>query len=198
MSSTGSVTVWIGRLKQGEEAALGRLHDRYWPLLVKLARKRLRGSPSRAADEEDVAQAAFWSFFRGLKAGRIPQLENRTDLLALLTHIIACKAVNQIEHEVGTQKRDAGRVQGDSVLGYLTSHTAPTPLEQSLLNDCYECYVSALPEKLRDFAELYLAGYTHKEIANKLGCVERTVDRKIALVLEKWQAKAAAGVAAGS
>jgi len=187
MASDGSVTVWIGQLKEGEEAALDRLHDRYWPALVGLARKRLRGVPGRAADEEDVAQQAFWSFYRGLRAGRVPQLENRGDLLALLTHIVACKAVNQIEHEMGVQKRAAGRLQGDSVLNHLAQDDSPTPLEQALLHDCYARYVTALPDKLRDFAELYLAGFTHKEIAARLGCVERTVERKIPLILEKWR-----------
>lgn len=192
MSSSGSVTLWLGQLKEGEEAALGKLHDRYWPALVHLARKRLRGVPSRAADEEDVAQSAFWSFYRGLQTGRVPRLENRGDLMGLLTHIIACKAVNQIEHEVGVQKRSTGRTQGDSVLNLLAADAEPTPLEHALLNDCYARYMSALPGKLRAVAELYLAGCTHMEIADQLGCVERTVKRKIALVLEKWQKIAAA------
>jgi hypothetical protein len=105
MLSRGSVSFWIEQLKAGEEAALAKLHKRYWPEVVRLARKRLRGVPCRACDDEDVAQAAFWSFYQGLRAGRVPQLTNREDLIALLTHLVACKAANQIRHEVGLQKR---------------------------------------------------------------------------------------------
>ena len=194
MSSVGSVSVWISQLQAGDETALGRLHARYWPALVALARKKLRGAPGRAADEEDVAQAALWSLYRGLKAGRLPRLATRDDLLALLSHIIACKAVNQIQHEVGTQKRSAGRTEGDAALQTLAAAAEPTPLEQALLNDCYTHFVGGLPEKLREVAELYLAGCTHKEIAAQLGCVERTVERKLALILKKWQDMAAASV----
>jgi DNA-directed RNA polymerase specialized sigma24 family protein len=147
---------------------------------------------SRAADEEDVAQSAFYSFYRGLQAGRLSRIENRVDLLALLCRITACKAVNQIEHEVGTQKRSAGRTQGDSALNLLAQDPEPTPLEHALLNDCYARYVNGLPEKLRAVAELYLAGCTHKEIGTELDCAERTVERKIALILDKWQQMAAA------
>jgi RNA polymerase sigma factor (sigma-70 family) len=191
MSSTGSVTVWLGQLKEGEDAALGKLHQRYWPALVALARKRLRGAPSRAADEEDVAQAALTSFWRRVKAGRVLRVENRGDLMALLSAIVACKAVNQIEHELGVQKRSAARTQGDSALEHLANAVEPTPLEQAVLNDCYACYMDGLPKKLRPIAELYLAGFTHREIAARLGCVERTVERKLGLILERWQQMAA-------
>jgi RNA polymerase sigma factor (sigma-70 family) len=199
MSSGGSVTAWIGQLQAGEEAALGKLHARYWPALVALARRRLQGVPGRAMDEEDVAQEAFWSFYRRLRAGREFRLASRHDLLALLTHIVACKAVNQIEHEVGVQKRGAGRVRDESVLDALAgcgsegrglervAGAARTPLEQALLNDCYEHFVSGLPDRLRDFAEFHLAGCTNREIAERMGCVERTVERKMALILKKWQ-----------
>jgi RNA polymerase sigma factor (sigma-70 family) len=190
MSSSGSVSVWIGRLKAGEEAVLALLHQRYGPLLVALARKRLEGAPRRAADEEDVAQEAFWSFYQSLKAGQVPRLANRQDLLALLTHIVACKAVNQVKHETAVQKRGAGRVMVGSGLGVLAEDPEPTPLEHALLNDCYRRYLDGLPEKLRPAAELYLAGCTHREIAERLGCVERTVERKLALVLTRWQALA--------
>jgi RNA polymerase sigma factor (sigma-70 family) len=187
MSSGGSVTAWIQQLKKGEAAALAKLHARYWCSLVAIARKRLEGTPQRASDEEDVAQEAFWSFYRSLKAGRVPRLDHRDDLLALLTHIIACRAANQIHHEVGVQKRDAGAVEGESVLEELSNAVEPTPLEQAVLNDCYQHYLGRLPENHRDFAELWLAGYTHKEIAERLGFVERTVERKIARILAQWR-----------
>lgn len=203
--SSGSVTTWIGQLQAGEEAALGKLHARYWTHLVGLARQQLQDVPSRFADEEDVAQEALWSFVRRVRAGREFRLASRHDLLALLTHIIACKAVNQIEHELGVQKRGGGRVHGGSALDALLSgidgdsrtpagHAEQTPLEQALLHDCYCHFVTGLPDQLRDFAELYLAGCTHKEIAAKLGCAKRTAERKVALVLRKWQEMAAASV----
>lgn len=202
MAPGGSVTEWIGQLHAGEEAALRKLHQRYWPALVALARQRLKGVPGRAADEEDVAQEAFWSFYRSFKAGRLPRLVNRHDLLALLTHIIACQAVNQIKHEIGRQKRGGGRVRGEEALEVLVSSgeqglsgaAGPTPLDQAIVHDLYCHYVSGLPDHLRDFAELYLAGCTHRETAERLACSLRSVERKIALILEKWRTMAAASV----
>jgi RNA polymerase sigma factor (sigma-70 family) len=203
MSPAGSVSAWIEQMKAGDEAALGKLHARYWPFLVGLARRKLEGIPRRATDEEDVAQQAFWGFYESLRAGRLPRLTNRHQLLALLTHITACQAVNQIKHELGVQKRGGGRVQGESVLD---NPAAPggasrgleqaedpglSPQEQALLNDSYQHYVTALPENLREHAELYLAGLTHQEIADRVGCTERTVDRKVALVLARWRQMAA-------
>jgi RNA polymerase sigma factor (sigma-70 family) len=194
MSAGGSVTAWIQQLKKGEEAALEKLHARYWRSLVAMARTRLKGTPSRARDEEDVAQDAFWSFYRSLKTGQIPRLDSRDDLLAFLTHIIACRAANQIHHEVGVKKRNAAAVKGESALEELSDAAAPSPLEQALLNDCYEHYLNKLPENHRNFAELWLAGYTHKEIAEHQGCVERTVERKIDRILADWRELAIASM----
>ncbi len=181
MVSSGSVTAWIVQLKAGDEAGLAKLHARYWPALVALARKKLNTVAGRAADNEDVAQEAFWGFYQSLKAGRLPRLNNRHDLLALLSHIIACKALNLIEREMGTQKRGSGQVRDESALDRvhdpgpegraldLATDPRRSPLEQATLNDCYRHYLTGLPEALRDFAECYLAGCTHKEIAQRLG-----------------------------
>jgi DNA-directed RNA polymerase specialized sigma24 family protein len=204
MSSGGSVTAWIEQLKAGDEGALGKLHARYWPYLTELARRKLGGAPRRATDEEDVAQQAFWGFYQSLRAGRLPRLTNRQDLGALLAHITACQAVNQIKHELGVQKRGGGRVQGESILAEdspsgesaprgLAQVEAPglSPQEQLLLQDCYERYVGTLPDHLRAYAELYLAGLPYREIAERMGCTERTVDRKVALLVARWQRMAA-------
>src|SRR5207244_3169036 len=101
--------------------------------------------------------------------GREFRLTNRHEFLALLTHIIACKAVNQIQHEYGVAKRGGGKVRGESALDALASGSAirgldqaegagPTPLEQALLNDCYDHHMNGLDDNLRRIAELHLAG----------------------------------------
>jgi hypothetical protein len=67
------VTTWLNLLKAGDEAAAEPLWRRYFTQLVELARQHLGGHVRRAADEEDVALAAFADFCAGAAAGRFPR-----------------------------------------------------------------------------------------------------------------------------
>src|SRR5205085_8308718 len=84
MSSEGSVTRWVTALKGGDAAAAQPLWERYHRQLVALARRKLEASRRRVADEEDVVQSAFHSFFKGVIRGRFPQLNDRDNLWRLL------------------------------------------------------------------------------------------------------------------
>jgi RNA polymerase sigma factor (sigma-70 family) len=198
MTSIGSVSIWIHRLKAGEETALAELHKRYWHFLVSIARRKLGNSPRMARDEEDVAQQAFWGFYTSLKAGRLPRLNNRQELLALLTHIVACQASNQVRNETATERRGQGHVLDEASLKmhsdsgsnrHLQNFAGDElpPDDQALLKDCYEYYVLSLPMELQNIAERHLAGWTHKQIAQEIDCAERTVERKLALIYARWQ-----------
>lgn len=182
----GSVSQLIAELKEGDEAALAELHQRYWPQLVNIARSRLKNAPLRHIDEEDVAQSALIGFYDTIRNHRAEQLQNREQLLALLSHVIACKAVNQIQRAM-TLKRGQGKVTGLTPLAFLASDESPTASHEALLRDCYECHVVGLPDELRPFAEMHLAGLSNSEIAQQLDCVERTVERKLALLRTKWR-----------
>src|SRR6187399_2610733 len=99
MSSHGSVSNWIAALKDGDSAAAQPLWERYYRQLVALARKKLKAGTRQAADEEDVVQNAFHSFFRALGQGRFPQLDDRDSLWRLLVVITANKALKQLAYD---------------------------------------------------------------------------------------------------
>src|SRR5262249_7085878 len=107
----GSVTVWIESLKTGDAGAAQELWRRYFEVLVRLAREKLRGAPRAAADEEDAALSALDCFVRGAARGRYPRLEDRDDLWRLLVVITERKALNQARRE-RRAKRGGGRVVG--------------------------------------------------------------------------------------
>ena len=95
MSERGSVTIWLGRLKAGEQRdeAAAHLWGRYFGQLVARARERLRARV-RVADGEDVALSAFDSFVRAAEAGRFPRLDDRDDLWQVLLLLTARKAAD--------------------------------------------------------------------------------------------------------
>ena len=109
MDPEGSVTRWIAQLKKGDRAAAEALWRAYFHRLVALARDRLRGTPRGAADEEDVALAAFDSFYRRAERGLFPKLTGRDDLWQLLFTITLRKSVDLTRREARQPGRGARR-----------------------------------------------------------------------------------------
>src|SRR5207237_2887133 len=104
MSRQGSVSVWLDQLQGGDSAAAQQLWQRYFPRLVRLARRKLQDFPRPAADEEDVALSAFDTFCRNAERGQFPQLLDRDSLWALLVVITSRKASHLLRDQC-RQKR---------------------------------------------------------------------------------------------
>jgi DNA-directed RNA polymerase specialized sigma24 family protein len=196
-SAPGSITCWIDLLKAGDPAAAQKVFEAFFQRLVPLARRRLRGIPRRAADEEDVALSALDSFCRGAERGRFPQLADRDDLWQQLVLITARKAIDLVHYE-RRQKRGGGAVRGDSALMETKDSSAargmeriadaqPTPeFAAQMADECQRLLGLLTKPELRSIALWRLEGYTNQEIAAKLGCVPRTVERKLRVIRTIW------------
>jgi DNA-directed RNA polymerase specialized sigma24 family protein len=193
----GSVTQWIGGLKAGDEEAARVLWQHYFDGLVRLARSRLGDAPRAAADEEDVALSAFHCLCRGAVAGRFPEMADRHNLWRLLATIAAQKAVDQQRH-AGRDKRGGNhaRVVADLVSGELehdvlaqVAGDEPTPEFAALLDEQYRHMLDRLgDESLRRIAVWKMEGESNEEIAQRLGCGLRTVERKLGVIRAVWLA----------
>jgi RNA polymerase sigma factor (sigma-70 family) len=197
------VTQWLHQLGHGDPQAAEQLWQQYFARLVHFARHKLEGLPRRAADEEDVALSALHSFCRGVAAGRFERVEDREDLWKLLVTITGRKACAQRRRHFA-QKRGGGLVRGESALLRLADDQAepvgigdvlgrePSPELASLFADQCRALLDALgDESLRQVALYALEGYTTQEIAQRLGCVQRTVERKLHRIKSCWRGRAA-------
>jgi DNA-directed RNA polymerase specialized sigma24 family protein len=197
MPSEGSVTNWIGQLQAGDSAAAQPLWERYFQRLVLLARKKLQGAPRRAADEEDVALSAFDSFCRAAEDRRFPTLADRDSLWRLLVILTARKALHIIRDEC-RQKRGGGHVLNETALGAATPEgreagldevigAEPTPDFAAQVAEEYRRLLDLLDsDELRLIAVSRMEGYSTEEIAGRLGCAPRTVERKLQRIRGLW------------
>jgi len=193
----GSVTRWVTALKQGDIAAAQPVWERYHRQLISLARQKLRTSPRRSADEEDVVQSAFNSFFQGVTQKRFPLLSDRDNLWRLLVVITARKALDQLAYEGRKRRGGVGvlpetRITNrepnwddpgvEAILG-----DEPTPEFAAQVAEEYERLLGLLgDETQRQIAVLKMEGFTNTEIAGRLDCSSRTVDRKIEIIRKTW------------
>jgi DNA-directed RNA polymerase specialized sigma24 family protein len=199
----GSVTGWLGSLKEGDQAAAQPLWERYFSRLVTVARGKLRTMRRSTADEdeEDAAISAFNSFCAGAAQGKFPQLADRDDLWKLLVVITARKAMAQANRQ-GRQKRGGGRVvdeaalfgngpgiDAESSIAGLDQIAAsgPTPEFAAMIAEQCRLLLDSLDDDdLRQVAISRMEGYTNDEIAAQLGCARRTVARRLDLIKKTW------------
>lgn len=210
-SSQSSVTQWLERVQRGrDDDAAQRLWQRYWGQLASIAGRRLRelGARCRAEDEADAVQEAFAAFFRRVEEGAYPDCHDRNDLWRLLVKIADSKA-RQLARAERRRKRGSGKVRGDSALlgsgsvrgdafDRIASAAQELPLPEPTLEEPSEAFVDQFLDTLRlcygtlDATERAvlrgrMMGYTNEEIAAQIGCVTRTVERKLKVIRSRWQ-----------
>lgn len=200
----GSISVWIDRLKAGQEDAPAALWQRYFTRLVGLARRRLAGVAYREDVAEDVAASVFHSFFQRAGEGGFRRLDDRGDLWQLLAVLTTRKAVSARRRE-GAARRGAGQVvaasnlatggDGEAVdlFGKLTA-AEPTPAEVvAAVEEVHRLLDLLGDEELRRVARGRLEGYTNEELADRLGVSLATVERKLLRVRTRWRAELGGG-----
>jgi DNA-directed RNA polymerase specialized sigma24 family protein len=188
MSSEGSVSQWLGRLKEGDQEAAQKLWERYFRSLVGQARLRLQGAPRRAADEEDVALAAFDSFCRGAEEGRFPRLNDRDDLWRVLVILTARKAGRLRRYE-GQKKRSAAEAAQDVDLEAIVGREPTPEFAAEVADECRRLLSCLQDDGLEAVARCKMEGCTNAEIAQRLACSPRTVARRLELIREIWEAE---------
>jgi DNA-directed RNA polymerase specialized sigma24 family protein len=195
MSPSGSVTHWLDLLRAGESAAAQPLWQRYCDQLVRLARRKLGTASRRVADEEDVALSAFASFCRGAGQGRFPDLGDRDNLWRVLVVLTARKAARQLRDQ-NRLRRGGGRVLGEAELPADDPEAAglaevvghePTPEFAASVAEQCQRLLGLLGAELRQVALWKMEGHSNAEIAQQLGCIERTVERKLRVIRNLWE-----------
>jgi DNA-directed RNA polymerase specialized sigma24 family protein len=200
MSSIGSVSRYIERLKTGDQAAAGELCERYFDRLARQARRKLRGAKGLIADEEDVVVDVLDSLCRGAQGGRFPLLADRDDLWRLMMVLTERKAINQVKREKA-KKRGGGKVRGESAFDgadgsasvpgiQRVADNVPCPATLGELKERFNIMLAELEdETLQKIAIWSMDGYTNQEIADRLGRSKSGVDRKLRLIRDKWAAR---------
>jgi DNA-directed RNA polymerase specialized sigma24 family protein len=187
MSSPEPITYWLKQLEAGDAQAAQRLWERYFRQLVALARRHLLSAPRRVADEEDVALSAFDSFCRGVAQARFPQLGDRHDLWRLLVVLTVRKAADLLQWERRLKRAGAGSAAAGPFDPDARPAPEPTPELAAQLVEEYQRLLARLDEPgLRSVAVWRMEGYTVEEIAGRLGCTTRTVERKLRVIRSLW------------
>lgn len=177
-----SVTTWLAGVKDGDDAAVQCLWERYYARLLGLARSILEGSAKRIGDEEDVAVSAFKSFYFRAAAGKFPKLDDRDDLWKLMMTITVRKAFRA--RRKGSPQRTGQNL--DAVDDYLVSQE-PSPEMAAMVTNEFQRLLGQLDDdQLSAVALAKLEGYTNKEIASQLGRSLSHVERKLRVIRRIW------------
>lgn len=193
MSESRNVSNWIDQIKEGDSIAAHQIWRHYFDRLVRSVRTNLRGQNRGASDEEDIVISVFESFYRAAEKGRFPDLSDRDDLWRLLLKMSARKIVDKRRHDQ-RQRRGAGvRVhsldhagENDAIIQVIGDE--PTPEMVLIMEESFERLISHLGVgQLQEIAVAKLEGLSNAEIAERLECSERTVERRLHLIREKCQ-----------
>jgi RNA polymerase sigma factor (sigma-70 family) len=177
-----AITQLIRAMQDGRSSAVGPLLELYFGRMVQLARTRLQNVPGMAGYDEDVALRSFHSLCARVRDPARPvQLVGRDDLWRLLATRTISRAIDLI------RRHRPAEVPGAHDVQRLLSRE-PTPEEAAEMADECRRLLDLLDEpQLRQIALWKVEGYTNEEIAGRLDCVLRTVERKVSRIRVLWK-----------
>ena len=177
-----SITQLIRAVQDGSSSAVRPLLLAYFERLVRLASKRLRNVPGLAGYDEDLALRSFHSVYRRLcDPARPLDLAGRDDLWRLLARRTISRTIDLI------RRHRPREVPGDEDITQLLTRELTPEEAAELADDCRRLLDSLREPELRQIALWKVEGYTHEEIAARLDCVPRTIERKVSRIRLIWR-----------
>jgi len=191
--SEDPVTLWLEELRNSDHLAAGKLWNHFVSRIQGLARKKLSQKSRRVYDEEDAALSAFQSICSGISSGRFSDLHDRDCLWKLILVITSRKVA--FRHRYDRQdRRDINRNFTDYIFtdseGTISAFVVenvpsrePTPEFASDFVETCEALFQAMGDLgLEQVVALRMEGYTDTEIADRLNCSRRTVQRRLEII----------------
>jgi RNA polymerase sigma factor (sigma-70 family) len=172
--------MWIDQLKEGNEEASRRIWKRYFQQLIGFARAKLKNFPRRVADEEDVVVSVLERLCRCAQEGKLPYVGDRDDLWRLLLVMTSRKAVSLLRRE-HANKRGGGQspLSDEEGLAGIACRE-PSPQVVAEMVESWERLLSRLgDDEMRTIAIYKMEGHSNEEIAERIGRVPRTVERRL-------------------
>jgi RNA polymerase sigma factor (sigma-70 family) len=195
MSSDGSITHWIREIQEGNQQVAQELWERYFAKLVQLAGMELRGAKRQMADEEDVAISVFDSFCRAAENGRFPDLADRDSLWRLLVRMTARKSIDLRRRETRLRRGGPARAEypgqpsGEEALALAIGDTPSPEFAAMMAEELRELLEFLDDGEFRAIALGKMEGYSNEELADRLDCSVRTIERRLSLIREKLKRK---------
>lgn len=195
MSAEDPITLWIDQLRDHDPEAAAQIWRHFGIRILAAARRRLPAKNRAGYDEEDAAQSAFHSLCTGLSRGRFTDIQNRDSLWRLLLVIISRKISARRRYNA-RQCREAARSVQESTLLHdseqgldsLPASTLSPEYAAQFEEICEEMFSGLESESLRQVGLLKMEGFTDEEIATRLNCSRRTVQRRLEVIRRNWLA----------
>ena len=189
------ISDWMRLLEQGDERAVAELWEYCYPRLLSYSRKKLPDRFRRSLDEEDVALSAFKSFCLRAGEGSLGEIQGQDQLWKLLFCITSRKAQGYLRHltrqKRGGRGEEMATISGDAEnsLQDVADGEATPDMKALFADQCQHLFDVLDDDMLQTIALLRMEGYSVDEVASRVGCAKRSVERRLNMIREIWRSE---------
>jgi|SRR5579864_1857720 len=177
-SQNDDIGVFLGRIKDGDEDAARELLARYEAEVRLVVRRQLPRLLRSRFDSLDFLQSVWGSFFQRIRTGPA-DFEDSRHLVAFLARAAKNKVIDEYRR-AASQKHDMHREESIWPDGHSPRELADnvdSPSEVVQAREVFRQLRELLPADRRNILELKAEGLSSREIGDRLGVSERTVQR---------------------
>jgi RNA polymerase sigma-70 factor (ECF subfamily) len=174
----GQLADFLKRIQAGDEGAARELLQRFEPEVRLVVRRQLPRLLRSRFDSLDFLQSVWGSFFRRMRDAPT-DFEDSRHLVAFLARAAKNKVIDEYRR-AASLKNDMHREEplwGDGRRPKEVADPIDSPSEVAQAHEVFDRLHALLPEERRTMLELKAQGLSSKDIGERLGVSERTVQR---------------------
>lgn len=176
----GDIASFLARIQAGDDQAARELLVRYEPEVRLVVRRQLPKLLRSRFDSVDFLQSVWGDFFQRVRTGPA-EFEDARHLVAFLARAAKNKVIDEYRR-AGSQKQDVHReepIWNDSGRPRELPAVDDTPSQIAVAREAYDRLLDLVPEDRRQVLSLKAEGLSSREIGERLGISERTVQRVV-------------------